>query len=318
MAVNVRGPKRWTLLRRQQVVTSFVILLLVALIVLPRAEMMASEGGPNGMKASQLTDEYGSLYRLFINSSQLKGDIITINAPLDLPYYLYGHKIIDLNNPANLAFLKDCFESVTPNETVVKLTDLGVRYLLLDPNTDASIDASLNHTISEIVQNPELAIPFQEFGNWMLYNLGPFTVEKVSIPLSNWSIDLQDTQVSSYSMIYNGTTLFLELSPINSSNRVMITSNNLPKLNLSDYDYITVDIQGGTNARVLIRFWLSDNTGFDLAYWSDPYTVRSTVFDLRSYFGKTFRGESYIGLKSADEKSSAIYVFQISFIKVIH
>jgi hypothetical protein len=295
-----------------------VISLIVAVIVLPRAEMMVSEGGPDGIKQSQLKQEVGSLYELLVNSSQIKGDIVTINPPPDLPYYIYGHKIIDLDNPANLAFLKDCFQSVTPNETVVRLTKIGVRYLLLNPHTDASIDASLNYTLSRIIQDPELAILLRSFGSWQLYSLGPYVVEKASIPLSNWAIDLRDTIATFYNMTYNGTSLFLELNPVNSSNRVMISSLGLPKLNLSDYDYIIVDIQGSTNARVLLRFWLSDNTGFDLAYWSDPYTIRSTVFDLEPYFGKTLRGDAYIGLKSANGTPSSIYIFQISLIKVIH
>jgi len=292
----------------------FTVSIMLSVIMIPRVEMLKVQGGTQDIKENQLKMNYRDIYELFASPSEFEGDILTFKSYSGLSYYLPGVKIIDLIYPANLAFLKGCFQSITPYEAVVKLRELNISYLLISPSITQHLDASLNFTLSKIIQNPEYAALSRTFGSWKLYNLGPYSVENISLPLSGWDIDSRYTNAD-YNLSYDGASLLLELESTGTDSRVTIVNRDLSKLNLSNYDYITADVEGSTNSRILIRFWLNDGTCFDIAYWKDPYTTSSTSFDLKPYYGKMLRGDAYIEIISSDGLNSSIKISEISFIK---
>lgn len=295
---------------------TIVICLLLSVLLIPRIEMLIALEGTTGIKENQLRSNYGYTYNLISNiNHSLEGNILTFKAPMGLVYYLPHIKIIDLNYPANLAFLKGCFQTPTPYETVVKLSEYHIKYLLINPHIVKQLDQALNFTFSKITADPELATLSYTFGSWQLYTLGPYTVERTSLPLSEWTVSLHYTNAS-YIIESGETSLYLKLYAKDIESRVTIFKQNLPKLNLSNYDYIIAKIEGSANAQILIRFWLSNGTGFDLAHWDNPYTINFKPFDLHPFSNDTFRGELYISLKSSDGQDSYIRIIEISFIKV--
>jgi len=301
--------------QRTFIKTALALSLILSVILIPRLEMLTVQGGLQELKENQLKMNYKNIYELFASPVDFEGGILTFRAPMGLPYYLPDIKIIDLAFPANLAFLKDCFQSATPCETVLKLKQYGIRHLLINPSVTRQLDPSLNFTISKIIRNPELAILSRTFGSWQFYTLGPYNVERRSIPLLGWDIDPRYT-TANYTFESDESHLFLQLYPVNSNSRVTITNRECAELNLSDYDYVTIKLEGTNNAQILIRFFLSDGDHFDVSYWKDPYAC-STLFDLKPYFGKTLRGDVYIGLKSSDGLASSITIFEISFVNII-
>ena len=146
---------------------------MLSVILIPRLEMIAVQGGLHELKQNQLKINYKSLYELLAGSINLEGGILTVKAPMGLPYYLHETKIIDLAVPANLALLKDCFQSDTPYETVLRLKQHGICHLLINPSVARQLDASLNFTISKIIKNPELATLSHTIGDWQFYDLDP-------------------------------------------------------------------------------------------------------------------------------------------------
>jgi len=296
--------------------SSLILFLILSTILIPRIGILIIQGGLQELRENQLENNYKNLYELFPSTIELKGGILTFEAPMGLPYYMPNSKIVDLGYPANLALLKDCLLSNDSYEIVTKLKQLGINYILIDSFNARmkSLDASLNFSISSVTRNPELALLSKSFGSWKLYTLGPYNVEKTKLPLFGWSVDPQYTN-SSYIFDSNEYSLFLGLNPTDSNSRVVIFTCSVPKLNLSDYDYIIVKLEGSSNARILLRFFLIDGSAFDVVYWGEPSLV-TTPFDLRPFSGKMLRGDVYIGLKSSDGLSSSFNLFEISFVKI--
>lgn len=319
---NFRSSRQWLWLKN-----IFTVFLMLSVIMIPRVEMLTVQGGPQNIQETQLRWNYGDVYELFANPSEFDGGILTYKAPMGLPYYLPDVKIIDLVYPANLAFLKDCFQSATPYEAVLMLREQNISYVLIHTSITRNLDASLNFTLSRIIQNPEYASLSRTFGSWKLYTLGPNRVEKISLPLSGWDIDPRYTNAEYY-LNYDGERLLIELGSNitetdlesfildNTDNRVTIMNYDLLKFNLSSYDYITADVEGSHNSRMLIRFWLNDGTNMDIAYWTSSYLISSTPFDLKPYYGKMLRGDIYIALISSDGLKSSIKISEISFVKI--
>jgi len=133
------------------------------------------------------------------------------------------------------------------------------------------------------------------------------------IPLSGWSVDPRYTN-SSYVLNSTESSLSLQLNATDIDSRVTIRHLDVPKLNLSIYDYVTVRVEGSGNARILLRFFLDDGTGFDVVYWTDPDALNATTFDLSPYSGRTLRGDVYIGLKSSDGSTADIEITEIAFV----
>ena len=97
---------------------------------------------------------------------------------MGLPYYFPDVKIIDLNQPAKLASLKECLLSNSTNESIVKLKERNIRYLLINPYVTQGLDSSLNFTLSSITQSSELVSLSQTFGDWKLYIVDPNDTEE--------------------------------------------------------------------------------------------------------------------------------------------
>lgn len=99
----------------------------------------------------------------------------------------------------------------------------------------------------------------------------------------------------------------------NTNSRVTVYNLNIPKLNLSDYTYINTTVSGTGNAKILLRFFLDDGTGFDVVYWGSPATLNALKFDLSPYAGRTLN-QVYIALMSSDGAPANITITQIEFV----
>jgi hypothetical protein len=296
-----------------------ILILLLSTLLIPRIELIIAYGGLSELRKNQLKNSYGSLYMLLESSIDFRGGILTFEGPDGLPYYMPNSKVIDLRYPANLAFLKDCLLSGDSYEIIIKLKSLGINHILINPSNMRfkTLDESLNFSISSLIGNPELVLLSKSFGNWKLYTLGPYEVDKIRLPLGGWSVDSRSTLTNAqYVFTTNETGIFLVLYPTDINSRVTIFTKTIPKLNLSDYDYVIVRLKGSNNARILVRFFTSDGSSFDVAYWQDPYTLMTALFDLRQYTGKILNGYLLVALKSLDGLPSSLYLYEISFIKI--
>jgi hypothetical protein len=294
-----------------------IIVVLLNVIIIPRAEIFAVEGAFNGIQNNQLKQNYGDLYELIADfkNNTFTGGILTYESIDGLPYYLSGIKFIDLIYPANLGFLKSCLLQNSTNEAVIQLRQLGIHYLLINPSNIEGLDVSLNLSLSKIMQNPEFSIFSKKYGSWRLYTIGPYRVENTPIPITNWSLDPQLT-TAPYVLNSNSSGIILSLNASDTISRVTITKADSPILNISDYDYIGVNVQGTSNARILIRFFLNDGTSFDLSYWDNAYKVMNTPFELKPYYSKILRGDIYISIKSSDGLPAFIDISEITFTKI--
>ena len=136
---------------------------------------------------------------------------------------------------------------------------------------------------------------------------------KTLIPLSGWSVDARYTNAD-YVLSSTVSSLSLELQATDVNSRVTIRHLNVPKLALSEYDYVDMEVSGSSNARILLRFFLDDGSSFNVAYWKDPDTLNATAFDLSAYSGRTLRGDVYIGLMSSDGLTSSVAITEIAFV----
>lgn len=310
--------------RKKTYAKAIVGLSLISLVILiPRADMVglkfpSTGSGFQGVTETQLEIYYGALYGLIANRGEdLTGGLLTYKAPQGLPYYLPGKLVVDLGVAANLAALKSCLSQSDFNDTVAELRQRGIDYMLFNIPYMQEIDDTLNNTLSLIIQNPELAVQSESFGPWKLFTLGPFTINRTPISLDIWEIHTPLTNAS-YNFEGNESLLFLQLNPSNSTSRVTLHTQNVSELVLSDFDFIKIRIEGSSNVRLLIRFFTSNGSSFDVVYWNDVLTCASTTFFLDPYFGETLRGDAYIGLISSDNAVATIQISEISFIKVLY
>lgn len=88
---------------------------------------------------------------------------------------------------------------------------------------------------------------------------------------------------------------------------------NIPKLTLSDYTQVNTTVSGTDNAKILLRFFLDDGSGFDVVYWGSPATLNATKFDLNPYAGRTLT-EVYVALMSSNGTQANITITQIVFV----
>ena len=132
------------------------------------------------------------------------------------------------------------------------------------------------------------------------------------VPLSGWTVDSSLTNAA-YTLSSTESSLSLELTAVDTDSRVTIYTVGVPTLNLGDYDHIDVAVSGTANARILLRFFLDDGSGFDVVYWSDPATLDAVNFDLSTYAGRTLT-VVYIALMSSDGLDASIDITQIALV----
>jgi hypothetical protein len=291
---------------------ALVVLLLFSVIFFPRVELFVVQGNSKDLKNLQLSTTYNELFDLITDNSLLEGDVLTFKAPQGLAYYLPDRRIIDLNYPANLAYLKDVFESNTTSDLVENLTDLGIKHVLVNPSLLSESPYMLY--IFDFVRDPEFSELLRSYGSWELYSFRSIEVTKTRISLNNWSVDSTYTNASY--VLEPDDTLFLHVNATTIYSRVTLVSRDLPKLNLSDYDYAQIKIEGTDNARTFIRFFFIDDQSIDFSYWENtPHNWKKTI-DLFSY-NQTLLGEAYISLKSSDGLPASIEIKEICFLSGI-
>ena len=149
----------------------FLVFLMLFVIFTPRSEILSTLGGLQGIKENMLEMNYGDMYEFISSPDEINGGILTFKAPMGLPYYLPNIKIIDLAYPANLAFLKDCYQSTITYETVFKLRQYGIHHILVNIEYLRQLDTVLNFTHFRIISNPEFATLSKTYGSWQLYDL---------------------------------------------------------------------------------------------------------------------------------------------------
>jgi len=132
------------------------------------------------------------------------------------------------------------------------------------------------------------------------------------VPLSGWQEDPEYTNAS-YVLTSTPSSLYLELEATDTSSKVAIFNLNAPKLSLSGYAYVSARVAGTNNAKILLRFFLDDGSGFDVVYWQNPATLNATRFYLAPYAGRTLSGLVYVALISSDGSAANINITQISF-----
>ena len=104
------------------------------------------------------------------------------------------------------------------------------------------------------------------------------------------------------------------MSCLSIDSRVTIRQLAVPALSLMDYSHVDVAVTGSDNARILLRFFMDDNSLFDVLYWKEPVTLDAVTFDLSAYAGRTLRGDAYIALMSSDGLDASIDITQIRFV----
>ena len=301
--------------KTQTIKTVVIIGLVCSAIVIPRMVFLAGQGGPIESQDFQMRKYYGSLYDLIVNDNPpLSGGVLTYMAPPGIHYFNPELDVIDLRFTANLAYLKDCFTNTTPQDSTFRLRQFGINYLLLNPTTLADLDDALNGIFSAITSNSMLSKLIATLGGWLVYELGPFEQRKTVIPLSDWAVDLRFTQ-GAYSVVNNDTGLIIELNSVAPTDQVSMINTALPRLNLSDFDYISFDVTGSSNAEVLYRIYLDNGTSVDISYWDSPQSLNYS--DFKEYSSRSLRGDGYIGLRSSNNTFTLMTLYEISIIELI-
>jgi hypothetical protein len=129
------------------------------------------------------------------------------------------------------------------------------------------------------------------------------------VPLFGWSVDPALTNAP-YTLDSDPSLLSLDLAASDTSSRVTIYTLAVPSSDLGDFDHIDVAVTGTSNARILLRFFLDDGSGFDVVYWSDPPTLDAIGFNLSPYAGRTL-SVAYIALMSSDGYDAGIDITEI-------
>jgi len=132
-------------------------------------------------------------------------------------------------------------------------------------------------------------------------------------PLDGWLVDADYTN-EDYVLNSTVSSLFLQLNATGVDSKVVIWHAKVPKLNMSDYEYLDVKVDGSDNARIYMCFYLDDGSVFHFAYWDDVDTVNATLFDLGPYAGRALSGYVVIGLMSSDGLTAYIDITEVSFV----
>jgi lysophospholipase L1-like esterase len=132
------------------------------------------------------------------------------------------------------------------------------------------------------------------------------------VPLAGWAVDPSLTNAP-YTLSSTASLLSLDLDASDTGSRVTIYTFGVPVLDLGGYDHIDVSVTGSVNARVLLRFFLDDGSGFDVVYWGDAATLDAISFDLSAYAGRTL-AVGYVALMSSDGLTAGIDITQIALV----
>ena len=132
------------------------------------------------------------------------------------------------------------------------------------------------------------------------------------VPLAGWVVDESLTNAL-YTLGSTSSELSLDLDVADASSRVTIYSLAVPAFDLGDFDHIDVSVTGDSNARILLRFFLDDGSGFDVVYWGDVAALDAVSFDLSAYSGRTLTC-AYVALMSSDDSDVSIEISEIAFV----
>ncbi len=300
---------------RKRMSAAIVVIVVSSVIIVPRAVVLGTQGGPLNSQRYQLSHYYGPIYELLTDGpSSLEGDILTYSAPPGLQYYLHEINIIDLRYSANLAHLRECFESATTYEMVIALREEGIVHLLFNPDTVQGLDDALNNSLSSIMQNETLSQIRGVYGSWLLYDLGPFQESREILELGNWVLDTRYASGNiNYSISDSGISLTLEDGL--PGDRIAIANYHIPKVVVSEYSYLSFTLQGTNNSRLLIRFYLENNTPVDVTYWQPPSEVG--ILGLGPYDAESLRGDAYISVISGDGTPAEVNITEISLVELL-
>lgn len=290
-----------------------MIIMVISVIVVPRIVILYAQGGPYQSSNYQLSYSYGPISELLIDhDTKIHGDILTYIAPAGLQYYISEVNVVDLRFPANLAHLKECFNSTDTFQTITALKQMGFRHLLFNIRTIYDMDNALNNTLTSIINNPNFSLPSKTYGNWILYDLGPFEILKTIIPLDGWMID---TRFTSGLMSYenNETGVFLELISGDSDDKLTLSNYVMPLLNFSDRYYLLVNISGTDNAQILLRFYFNNGTNLDIIAWVSPLNLPQII--LMPQFDGFLRSDIYFSLISSDSTRSSVIITELAMIR---
>jgi hypothetical protein len=299
----------------QSIKTVVIIGLVCSVVVVPRVFFLAGQGGPLESHDFQMTNYYGPLYNLIVNEDPpLSGGILTYMAPPGIHYYNPNLDVIDLRFTANLAYLKDCFTNTTPLNSTFRLRQYGINYLLVNPVLIADLDVALNGVFTAIIENRMLSQLIATLDGWRVYELGPYEQRETVLPLSDWEVDPRFTQ-GLYSIVNNESGLVIELNSAAPGNQVSLINTAIPRLNISDFDYISIDASGASNAEVLFRFYLDNSTTVDISYWDSPQQLNYTGF--KEFSSRALRSDAYIGLRSSNNSATSMILHEILIIELI-